>query len=86
MTEPFYLRPEVQWFAGQMELKLRENDWKGGWQHESISELVGRIEDETVELWGKIMPHVQPDGIIAESVDVANFAMMIADRAREYVE
>ena len=24
------LRPEVQWFAEQMERKLQQNDWKGG--------------------------------------------------------
>ena len=79
------LRPEVQWFAEQMEIKLRENDWKGGWKGESVSELTARIEDETVELWQSIMPHAQPVNIVREAVDVANFAMMVADRVREYL-
>ena len=44
------LRPEVQWFAEQVELCLRANDHKGGWQEDSAMSLWGRINDEWHEL------------------------------------
>jgi len=44
------LRPEVRWFAEQMEKTLRDNDHKGGWNEMSHWELVGRLEEEVAEL------------------------------------
>lgn len=37
------VRPEVAKFALAMEEKLRENDWKGGWQDMNNGELLLRI-------------------------------------------
>lgn len=80
------LRPEVQAFAEQMEIQLRENDYKGGWDGCSDCYLLGRIEQERKELDKAIVALQNRDGlidalernVIHESADVANFAMMIA--------
>lgn len=41
------LRPEVRWFAGLMEDKLRENDHKGGWRRamDAAEELLNELGD-----------------------------------------
>lgn len=74
------LRSEVKWFAEQMERVLRKNDHKGGWRESHTTWLFRRLDDETVELrkaLGKNRPFSKKT--IDEAVDVANFAMMIAD-------
>jgi len=68
------LRPEVQWFAEQMELALRENDHKTGWRDEHQSWLYG----ELLRNAGKI----SEDRGIVRAVNTSNFAMMIADNKR----
>lgn len=83
LPEPEGLREPVRWFAELMEVKLRENDHKGGWQDCSLDWLVERLYEEAKELWVEI-DRVEPeaDQIVREATDVANFAMMIADNAR----
>ena len=80
------LRPEVQWFAQQMEAKLRENDHKGGWGNESLLWLYTRMIEEAEEVKAEIKAafdrEIDYNKIIREAADVANFAMMIADNAR----
>jgi hypothetical protein len=71
------LRESVQWFAQQMELKLRENDHKGGWSDHDFYSLFTRLKQEAQEL--ETCPNSED---IREAADVANFAMMIADNAR----
>ena len=44
------IREEVMWFAEQMERKLRDNDYKGGWQKCTIGYLRRSMENETQEL------------------------------------
>ena len=82
------LRPEVQKFAEEMELKLQKNDHKGGWNDESIDYFEKRLLDE-----GRELAHViaifrdHPESItdetrkdfLKESADFMNFLMMIAD-------
>jgi NTP pyrophosphatase (non-canonical NTP hydrolase) len=83
-------RPAVQWFAEQMERKLRENDHKGGWENENIYWLWERLREESKELIYAVNLtrdlHADPENIVRESADVANFAMMIADVARRMKE
>jgi hypothetical protein len=75
------LRPEVLAFAQLMEAKLRENDHKGGWQYDSPWVLSGRIFDEAREVREALQkPSVDPMHVACEAADVANFAMMVADR------
>lgn len=81
--------PHVLKFAQRMEAKLALNRHKGdreGWLNDHPWNLVERLLDETVELQECF--HVGADGIDCtncektanEAADVANFAMMVADR------
>ena len=89
-----YLRPEVLWFACEMEKKLRENDYKGGWRECDYSYLFERIWHEFKELLscfdrtdtGETVPTKSAEVICEEAADIANFAMMIADNARRIAE
>ena len=78
------LRAEVRWFAQQMELQLRANDWKGGWHNDGLAPLYGMLCQETHELAYAIFPRCEEEAerIVKEAADVANFAMMIADNAQ----
>ena len=78
------LRAEVRWFAQQMELQLRANDWKGGWHNDGPAPLYGMLRQEMQELAYAIFPRCEEEAerIVKEAADVANFAMMIADNAQ----
>ncbi len=74
-------RPEVRWFAEQMESKLRENDHKNGKLDDSPSELFKRMVQEVEEVDDAM--RISGHGVIVqECADVANFAMMIAHSFR----
>jgi hypothetical protein len=89
------IRPEVRDFAFRMEEKLRENDHKSHWSKESYAYLLQGLKDEVdeleQELSGFIIGQAMPRDLsgsssihqygeaVEESVDVANFAMMIKD-------
>jgi NTP pyrophosphatase (non-canonical NTP hydrolase) len=75
------IRKEVLIFAEDMEQKLRENDYKGGWKNCEVSFLIGAIEKELGEL-KEVVKNGEFAKIIREAADVANFAMMIADQVR----
>ena len=70
------LRPEVQAFAQLMEQQLRKNDHKPGWSGDSVYSLYARLIDEQFELSNAIRD--DPDSVLNEAADLANFAMMIA--------
>lgn len=77
-----HLRDDVKWFAMQMEATLRANDHKDGWATSPSMALLSRLRDEVDEL-AAALDNDEPDGrIIAEAVDVGNFAMMLAYKAR----
>ena len=61
-----------------MEAKLRENDHKGGWQGDTATSLLKRLREETDEVEQALMAW-EPELVLREAADVANFAMMIAD-------
>ena len=71
------VRNPVRVFANAMELKLKVNDYKGGWQPErcSIAYLKGRLKQEIHEYETSSDPR--------ELLDIANFCMMIADKYAE---
>ena len=89
-------RESVCWFSGLMETKLRENDHKGHWRNCDLEYMEQRIREEFAELSAALMqyqiaslsPHEATrtrylgDRVKREAADVANFAMMIADRVR----
>lgn len=101
MDRPLKLRKEVEWFAGHMEQKLRENDARPGWKNSKFGWLLERLITEVKELgvaWmdAEIRKHEYESSVkakallwstvIREAADVANFAMMIADNARRQKE
>lgn len=79
------LRPKVLAFASMMEWILKNNDDKGGWQNCEPTWLISRLRDEVSELEQALYNNISR-GVINkseirnETADVANFAMMIADR------
>lgn len=92
------IRPCVLHFAVEMERKLKANDWKKHWSNFSIEWLFDRLADgEMVELKLAIsnLANAKEAGnnqrvgrcalnVVEEAVDVANFAMMIADIIDHY--
>lgn len=83
--------PIVLAFAKLMERKLALNRHKGdrdGWMKESASDLIDRTYDEFCELNDAVIDcehnwmlrNGSPITVALEAADVANFAMMTADR------
>lgn len=73
-------RRRVSRFAEHMINKLKVNLYKGGWQQETNGYLIRRLRQEVEELRDAIRDGRSAHHIINEAADVANFAMMIADR------
>jgi glutathionyl-hydroquinone reductase len=73
------VRNSVDWFSKQMERKLKKNDHKGGWRNCELQYLSMRLTQERKELTEAIASK-DFQKIIDECADIANFAMMIADR------
>lgn len=83
------VREPVRWFAEQMERKLKANDHKIHWTGIRTMPLFDMLMAETKELHsafgigGELTdPSRDMERIIDEAADVANYAMMIADKAR----
>jgi hypothetical protein len=76
------IRAEILFLAVEMEKKLAEHPDRPGWRGESNDYLFNRLLIELAELQEAIAfgPEIE---IIRESADVANFAMMLADNARQ---
>ena len=73
------MRASVEIFARAMELTLQKHDTdKSGWKDCNISWLISRLEEELIEL-KHAFDNCDPESVIAESIDVANFTMMIYD-------
>lgn len=83
MTGDDTVRPCVASFAKAMELKLRRDDGsKGeeGWKTAPLSLMTQRLLEEFIELVDAIdKDTTDPDEVMLECVDVANFAMFIYD-------
>ena len=94
------VRPQLLWFSEIMETKLKKNDNKGGWDNCEIDWLISRLKEEVKEIedaWlikkndfgrsageGFLLCPSSED-IQNECADVANFAMMIADKTKLYI-
>lgn len=80
------LRPAVDWFTDQMELKLRDNDYMLGWGNRLSLTLYGKLGESFLKLHKHILnqkhvPNLRDIDrkIKKECIDLANYAMMIAD-------
>lgn len=86
MSSMRVMNPRVRWFAEEMRRKLRENTHKTESRALTLRELKGMLNREVSELADSlIMYRDNPqwaDYVIRECADVANFAMMIADKVR----
>ena len=75
------MRPDVKakvaWFGGKMVEKLKANQHKGGWADLTSDQLLELLVAEVRELVDALN---DGRGVVEECADVANFAMMIADR------
>ena len=78
------MRKQVQRFAEEMEKVLAIHDnFKGGYQSCTNGYLYRRLMEESAELFQAIFEKDAMRGgknVVRECVDVANFAMMIADK------
>ena len=70
----------VNLFACDMKNKLAKNRHKEHWGNYDYRYMLDRIEEELTELYQAVLDG-NPEDIIQECADVANFAMMIADNA-----
>lgn len=73
------LRPSLRAFAVEMEWKLRKNDHKKGWRDLPI-EALQRLFQLEYEEFKVAMDYFGPGAARKESIDCANFMMMIWDR------
>ncbi len=80
---PLEVRRSVHWFAEQMEQRLRANDHKGGWEHESPHWLLMRLQQEILELAWEVEHGVLHGHLVLEAADVGNLAMMVAEASRD---
>lgn len=77
---PVPVRVELARFVEHMEAKLAANDHKAHWSGSTDSYLLMRLMQEVRELQKALEAFESGIGIVEECADVANFAMMIADR------
>jgi NTP pyrophosphatase (non-canonical NTP hydrolase) len=75
------VRTELYQFVAMQEKKLKRNDHKLHWSNCTSEFLFGRLLDEVAELHKAMLTGV-PSDTKDECVDIANFAMMIADNLK----
>lgn len=77
-------REEVKWFAEEMEKVLQANDHKGGWDKCDDGYLAWMLRDNLGKLCEAAYQEPKNLQEISKSaVDIANYAMMIADNVRK---
>ena len=81
-------KPTVDKFAAVMLEKMEANKHKGEqWKTMSVDSLLKRVLEEFEELQLAVTHDVEPHFILREAADIANQAMMVADRyERNYVQ
>jgi hypothetical protein len=75
------LREPLRWFTGEMEKKLTENDYKTQWPDMTNKELLDLWDNQGPLLVAKVIEGNRKE-IIHRAVNIANYAMMLADKAR----
>jgi hypothetical protein len=68
-----------------MEAKLSENDGKGGWLECDYSYLLTALREEVDELEKALIDHPNDPEVVREAADISNYAMMIADKVRHFL-
>lgn len=77
------LRKALQVFAEEMEKELKRNEFRGDWRECNPEEMMARLWDEVYDLDDAVERVSQGRGekkeVLKEAVDVANYAMFVAD-------
>lgn len=73
-------REEVLWFAAEMEKQLKANDHKSGWISCSEEFLKSELEKNFIRISQTCTSSVEYQ---RKCVNIANFAMMLADKDRQ---
>jgi hypothetical protein len=81
------LRDCLKEFAADMEVQLSANEWRGGWNAESLANMLARLDEQRRQLKLAVkrlsQGKVQPGEVVRRAADVANYAMIVADLARK---
>lgn len=81
------LRDCLKVFAGVMEARLRDNEWRGGWDVESFGKMLAALDDQRRQLKLSVkhlsQGKAQPGELVRRAADVANYAMIVAELARK---
>lgn len=72
------MRGSVHRFAQVMEMQLKANDHKPGWENDPIRGLYEHLKEEVDEL-KEALDNVDIEEALKECADVANMAMMVWD-------
>jgi hypothetical protein len=75
------IEDKISWFATEMLSQLQTNLHKGGWEQSDMGELLWLLDKASKDLT-EVIYKEPADAAITKAADVANFAMMIADRLR----
>lgn len=77
------LRSEVKAFAENMEkiLKSKDAEHPRGWESDTLEDLFCEVERHATGLLYAVIVSKNNEMIIKKATDVANFAMMIANKA-----
>lgn len=74
------IRPELGWFAEQMEKQLTENEHKGGWLSSREDYLIAELERSLRRIKSSNIASVE---YTRKCANIANYAMMLADKDRQ---
>lgn len=81
------LRDCLKVFARVMEARLRDNEWRGGWDVESFGKMLAALDDQRRQLKLSVkhlsQGKAQPGELVRRAADVANYAMIVAELARK---
>lgn len=77
------MREAVKVFAERMEQELKKNDFRGSWKNQNPEMTLAKLWDEVYDLDDQVEAFLDgkgdPQQILKEAVDVANYAMFVAD-------
>lgn len=77
------MRPALKVFATRMEEELKKNDFRGTWKNEDPRSMMAKLWDEVYDLDTQLDKYNHgegdPEQILKEAADVANYAMFVAD-------
>lgn len=73
------IKLSIEVFSWLMTNELMKHLDRPGWKRETITYLMKRLTEETVELFEAIKSNQPKEAVEKEAAHVGNFAMMIAD-------